>query len=111
MATDRCKEQIKKAIELDQIVLVNDEVQFSSSAVDGTGFLFLLMKLDEEVHMYSVVHSLLGFYIVFRKTADPTLLLCYSVSIAIGLRLSYGQVGRQNTNTVKHINTCPPKND
>ena len=61
LATDRCREHIRKAIQLDTIVQVSDEVQFSSSAVDGTGFLFLLMKLDEEVHMNSVVSFCLVF--------------------------------------------------
>ncbi len=49
LATDKCKSGIKKAIELDKVVQVTEDVQFSSSAVDGTRFLLLLMKLSDEV--------------------------------------------------------------
>ncbi len=49
LATERCKSGIKKAIELDKVVQVTDDVQFSSSAVDGAGLLFLLMKFSDEV--------------------------------------------------------------
>ncbi|XP_064406965.1 protein unc-13 homolog D-like isoform X2 [Halichondria panicea] len=49
LATERCKSGIKKAIELDKVVQVTDDVQFSSSAVDGAGLLFLLMKFSDEL--------------------------------------------------------------
>ncbi len=53
LATERCRSRIKQAIELDTVVQVTEDVQFSSSAVDGTGFLFLLMKLSDEVRTFA----------------------------------------------------------
>ncbi len=52
LATERCRSLIKKAIELDTVVQVTDDVQYSSSAVDGHGFLSLLMKLSDEVNVH-----------------------------------------------------------
>ncbi|XP_064406997.1 protein unc-13 homolog 4B-like isoform X2 [Halichondria panicea] len=49
LATERCRSRIKQAIELDTVVQVTEDVQFSSSAVDGTEFLLLLMKLSDEL--------------------------------------------------------------
>ncbi len=60
LATERCREKLSKAIELDNVVQVTECVQFSSSAVDGTGFLLLLMKLSDEVNtvylLYYAIH-------------------------------------------------------
>ena len=39
LATDRCKDYTTKAISADSAITVTDDVMFSSSAVDTTGFL------------------------------------------------------------------------
>ena len=73
LATDRCKDRIRKAIQLDKVVQVTEDVHFSSSAVDGTGFLLRLMKLSDELEWPSRVEAFTFMVAIVRSACECAL--------------------------------------
>lgn len=67
-AATRCKDQIEKAIELDKVVEVTNDVKFSSSAVDASGSLIRLLTVKRDLE-WPVLSERLLFTVAVVKEA------------------------------------------
>ena len=80
-ASKRSRQQVKAAIKLDTIVVVTDEVKFSSSAIDASGILTTLFKLRNDLE-WPVEVERMEYTLMLIKEATGTAL--YYVTLMNG---------------------------
>ncbi|XP_064406610.1 protein unc-13 homolog D-like isoform X2 [Halichondria panicea] len=113
LATERCRSLIKKAIELDTVVQVTDDVQYSSSAVDGHSFLTLLMKLSDELEWPAKAEAFTFKISVVRSVCECALFYVSEVYNRLRPEDMFNQQGRFRAteklsivlNNMQHIKT------
>ena len=87
MASNRCKEFIKNAIEDEEVKVVIDDVKHSSSVVDAAYFLWYLFKVRDDLE-WPVTVEMMEFTIMIMKEMTDTGLL-YVIDVFMKLKEEY----------------------
>ena len=72
-ASDRCKKSITNAIEFETVKVITDEVKFSSSVVDATGFLRGLFKVRDDLEWPVTVEKMEFTLMIMEKVTNNAL--------------------------------------
>ena len=93
-AGSRCKDQIEKAIELDKVVEVTNEVKFSSSAVDASGSLIRLLNVRNDLEWPVPSERLMFTVAVVKEATDCAMIYIDTVFESMKVEYIFDSEGK-----------------